>query len=240
MVPDMQNNIIDVEQIHTTAQFARLIDHTLLKPDATSDEIHKLCREAREHDFLTVCVNPSYVSLCVAELAGSKTSAITVVGFPLGATLTEAKVFETLKSIERGATEIDMVLNIGALKSSDDNTVARDIASVVQAAGECPVKVILETALLTDDEKIRACRLSADVGAAYVKTSTGFSKGGATVQDIKLMRETVGKAIGVKASGGVRTLEQALAMLGAGASRIGASSSVTMMSEARKFYEHKR
>lgn len=212
---------------------AQLIDHTILKPDATREDILKLCHEARDNGFYSVCVNPTWIALCRQELKGTSVKVITVVGFPLGAMTTAAKVFETTEAIELGAEEIDMVLNIGLIKSQNLEAVRTDIAAVVKAAVGRPVKVILETALLTDAEKITACRLSQEAGANYVKTSTGFAKSGATVADIRLMRQTVGAALGVKASGGIKNLAQALELIQAGASRLGASCSVALLEEAK-------
>ncbi|MFC4801965.1 deoxyribose-phosphate aldolase [Neobacillus sp. GCM10023253] len=209
---------------------ARLIDHTLLKPEATKEQIVKLAEEAKEYSFASVCVNPAWVKTAAEILKDSPDVKVcTVIGFPLGATTSETKAFETKNAIENGADEIDMVINIGALKAQQDDLVESDIRSVVEAAkGKALVKVIIETSLLTDEEKKRACELSVKAGADFVKTSTGFSTGGATVEDIRLMRETVGPDIGVKASGGVRSREDALAMVEAGATRIGASSGVAI------------
>ena len=207
---------------------ARMIDHTLLKPDAVRVEIEQLCAEALHYGFAGVCVNPSYVQTAAKLLRGSSVNVCTVIGFPLGATSTAAKVFETTQTLQDGAQEVDMVINVGMLKSGDCSFVRNDIAAVVEAARirNAATKVILETCLLTDEEIIIVCSLAKDAGADFVKTSTGFSKGGATVHDIALMRKTVGAAIGVKASGGIRTREQALAMIAAGATRIGTSSSI--------------
>lgn len=209
---------------------ARMIDHTLLKPEATKDQIVKLAEEAKEYSFASVCVNPTWVKTAAEILKDTPDVKVcTVIGFPLGATTSETKAFETKNAIENGADEIDMVINIGALKDQQDDLVESDIRSVVEAAkGKSLVKVIIETSLLTDEEKKRACELSVKAGADFVKTSTGFSTGGATVEDIRLMRETVGPDIGVKASGGVRSREDALAMVEAGATRIGASSGVAI------------
>lgn len=211
------------------------IDHTLLKPEATRDEIEKLCHEARTYSFASVCVNPTWVKECATLLYGSPVKVCTVVGFPLGATLADVKAYETRRAIFDGATEIDMVINVGALKSHDNDTVVRDMCAVVDAAHEaCAiVKVIIETALLTDEEKMRACLLAKQAGADFVKTSTGFSKGGATVGDIELMRRTVGAAMGVKAAGGVKDLTSAREMIAAGATRIGASAGVKIVQEAK-------
>ncbi|ORY78125.1 deoxyribose-phosphate aldolase [Protomyces lactucae-debilis] len=210
----------------------RLIDHTILKPDATKAEVEKICDEALALETATVCVNTRWLPLVSKKLANSNVLPIAVVGFPLGACLTEAKVFETKLAIQQGAKEIDMVIDVGALKDGEVEHVEKDIHAVVQAAGNIPVKVILETCLLTDEQKRTACKLCKKAGAAFVKTSTGFSKSGATVADTKLMREEVGKEMGVKASGGIRTFKDAQAMVDAGASRIGASASVAIMAEA--------
>ncbi|MCM3767294.1 deoxyribose-phosphate aldolase [Neobacillus niacini] len=209
---------------------AKMIDHTLLKADATKEQIIKLAKEAKEYSFASVCVNPTWVKTAAELLKDTPDVKVcTVIGFPLGATTSETKAFETKNAIENGATEIDMVINVGALKDKQDNFVEQDIRAVVDAAtGKAIVKVIIETSLLTDEEKKRACELSVKAGADFVKTSTGFSTGGATVEDIRLMRETVGPEIGVKASGGVRSREDALAMIEAGATRIGASSGVAI------------
>jgi deoxyribose-phosphate aldolase len=217
------------------ADVARYIDHTLLKPEATREEIEKLCQEARAFNFASVCVNPTWVRECAYTLRGSQVKVCSVVGFPLGATLADVKAYETRRAVFDGATEIDMVINIGALKSGDDATVGRDISAVVEAAHEgCAiVKVIIETALLTDEEKVRACRLAKESGADFVKTSTGFSKGGATVADIELMRRTVGSEVGVKAAGGVKDLASAREMIAAGATRIGASAGVKIVQESQ-------
>jgi len=210
---------------------AGMIDHTLLKPDATPDQIAQLCYEARKYEFASVCVNPTHVKLCAQLLRGSPVKVCTVIGFPLGASSTEVKVFETETAIRDGASEIDMVINIGALKGKDYELVAKDINGVVRmahAAGAI-VKVIIETALLTDKEKEIACLLSKEAGADYVKTSTGFSGGGATAEDIALMRSTVGPEMGIKASGGVSSFEDAQKMVFAGATRIGASAGVKIV-----------
>ena len=210
---------------------ARFIDHTLLKPDAGAEQIAQLCREAREHGFAAVCVNSSRVPAAAELLRGSDVAVCSVVGFPLGAALPEAKAGEAQLAIAAGATEIDMVLNIGALKDRDLPALLRDIRAVVAAchARDALCKVILETALLNDGEKVIACELSRLAGADFVKTSTGFSGGGATLADVALMRRVVGPAMGVKASGGVRTLEEARAMVAAGATRIGASAGVAIV-----------
>jgi deoxyribose-phosphate aldolase len=216
-------------------ELARRIDHTLLKADASQEQIEKLCGEARRHSFATVCVNPYWVRLCSQLLAGSETAVCTVAGFPLGATPPEVKAFEAARSVADGAAEVDMVMNVGALKSADHRVVARDIAGVVDAvhSGGARVKVIIEAALLTDDEKVKACVLSRAAGADFVKTSTGFGPGGATAADVALMRRVVGPGMGVKAAGGVRDLEGAKAMLQAGADRIGASVGVKIVEESR-------
>lgn len=213
------------------AEIARTIDHTLLDPRADVEGIRKVCREAVEHGFFSVCVNPSYVKLAAQELAGTGIAVCTVVGFPLGATTTATKVHEAAEAVEQGAEEIDMVLNLGAIKSGDLELAQRDIQEVVRAAAPKAVKVILETCYLTDEEKRTACLLAVDAGAAFVKTSTGFGSGGATLHDVRLMRRAVGDQVGVKASGGIRDIETVLAMLDAGATRIGASSSVKIMAQ---------
>lgn len=221
------------EQSLTAAQLAQMIDHTLLKPDATAEEIRRLCAEAREHRFFSVCVNPYWVPLCAELLQGSGVKVCTVIGFPLGANRPEIKAAEARDAIARGAAEVDMVINIGALKSGEDDVVRSDIRAVVEAAaGQALVKVIIETGLLTDAEKVRACQLAREAGADFVKTSTGFGRGGATVADVRLMRQTVGPEIGVKASGGVRDYETAVAMVQAGATRIGASAGVAILAGA--------
>ncbi len=208
---------------------ARTIDHTLLKPEATPDDIRKLCEEALRYGFASVCVNPGYVELAHSILGGTPVKVVAVVGFPLGATMAEAKAYEACEAVSKGADEIDMVINIGALKAGQYEIVHDDIRMVVEAVRPAPVKVILETSKLTDEEKVAGCAISKAAGAAFVKTSTGFGGGGATVDDVALMRKVVGAAMGVKASGGVRTKEQALAMIAAGANRIGASASVAIV-----------
>ncbi len=215
-------------------EIARLIDHTLLKPDATQDQIAQLCYEARKYGFAAVCVNPTYVKLCAQLLKGSPVHVCTVVGFPLGATPPEVKAYEAQQAIDDGATEVDMVLNIGALKSKDYALVERDIATVARTchAGGAILKVIIEAALLTDDEKVIACQLAKAAGADYVKTSTGFGPGGATVHDVELMRRAVGPEMGIKAAGGIKSFEEARAMVAAGATRIGASAGVKILQEA--------
>ncbi len=212
------------------ADLARMIDHTLLKPEATRDEVVKLCEEARKHHFASVCVNTTWAGVAKAMLAGSDVLVCCVVGFPLGAMSPSAKAYEAREAVRQGAREIDMVINIGALKSRDYETVFEDICRVVKASAPAGVKVILETSALTDDEKIVGSTLSKLAGAAFVKTSTGFGKGGATVEDVQLMRRIVGSELGVKASGGVRTADDALKMAMAGANRLGASASVAIVS----------
>jgi deoxyribose-phosphate aldolase len=215
--------------IRTSRDIAPLIDHTLLKADATREEVIKLCDEAMKWGFATVCLNSSNIGLAARLLSGSAVKPIAVVGFPLGAGTTSAKAFEAREAVRCGAGEIDMVINIGALKSRDYVLVEEDIRAVVEAARPKPVKVILETGGLTRDEKIIACALSKSAGAAFVKTSTGFGPGGATAEDIALMRAVVGDSVGVKASGGVRTTEDAKKMIEAGANRIGASASIAIV-----------
>ena len=215
---------------------ARMIDHTLLKPDATPDQIAQLCFEARKYEFASVCVNPTHVKLCADLLRGSPVKVCTVIGFPLGASSPEVKAFETETALRDGATEIDMVVNIGAVKAKDHQLVANDIGGVVRmahAAGAL-VKVIIETSLLNDEEKVTACLLAKEAGADFVKTSTGFSGGGATAEDVALMRRVVGPEMGVKASGGVKTYEDAKRMVEAGATRIGASAGVKIVQAEKK------
>jgi deoxyribose-phosphate aldolase len=214
-----------------TPVLARMIDHTLLRPDATIAEIERLCAEALQYCFATVCVNPTHVPRCASLLRNSVVKVCAPIGFPLGATSTAAKVAEAIHAIQEGATEVDMVMNIGVLKSGDHDVVLLDIAAVHEAARErgALTKVIIETGLLTDEEKVAACLLSADAGVEFVKTSTGFSKGGATAADIALMRRVVGPAMGVKASGGIRTREDALLMIANGATRIGASAGIAIL-----------
>ncbi|MHC0037022.1 deoxyribose-phosphate aldolase [Pseudoneobacillus sp. C159] len=217
-------------KVITGPQVARLIDHTLLKPDSTKDQIVQICKEAIEYNFATVCVNPFWVSTAAQVLKGSKVGITTVVGFPLGSTSTFSKVSEARDAIADGATEIDMVINIGALKSGDYETVKKDIEGVVLACkGQAVVKVIIETGFLTDEEKKKACMLSKMAGADFVKTSTGFGPGVATPEDIALMRETVGPDMGVKASAGVRDLDTARKLVAAGATRIGASAGIAIV-----------
>lgn len=206
-----------------------LIDHTLLKPDSTRDQIDQLIQEADDYQFASVCVNPTWVNYASDKLADSTVKVCTVIGFPLGASTSETKAFETKNAIKNGADEIDMVINIGAAKDGDFALVQSDIAAVVEASGDKLVKVIIETCLLTDDEKIKACQAAVAAGADFVKTSTGFSTGGATVHDVTLMRKTVGPDIGVKASGGARSFEDAKAFIEAGATRIGTSSGIAII-----------
>ncbi|MEE9615382.1 MAG: deoxyribose-phosphate aldolase [Anaerolineae bacterium] len=218
----------------TDGRLAHMIDHTLLKPDATQDQVAQLCYEASKYGFASVCVNPANARLCTQLLKDSDIPVCVVVGFPLGATSTEVKVFEAQQAIRDGATEVDMVINVGALKSRDYETVERDVASIARAchAGNTILKVIIEAALLTDEEKVVACQLAKVAGADFVKTSTGFGPGGATLEDVALMRRVVGPTMGVKAAGGIRTYEDAQKMIAAGASRIGASASVRIIQEA--------
>jgi deoxyribose-phosphate aldolase len=216
----------------TASELAQMIDHTLLKADATPGQIDQLCAEARRYGFASVCVNPVHVQRCAEALRGSAVKVCTVIGFPLGANTSAVKVFEAVKAIQDGATELDMVINVGALKAGDLAQVRQDIRQVVEAAraSAALVKVIIEACLLTDEEKVTACQLAKQVGADYVKTSSGFSTGGATPEDVTLMRRTVGPEMGVKAAGGVRTLADAHRMIEAGASRLGASAGVKIMS----------
>src|SRR5688572_2217355 len=241
--PERMHRIVDagaariglvLGQTSTARDWASLIDHTLLKPEATDQDIKKLCEEAARYRFASVCVNPTWVRAAACNLHGSGVPVCTVIGFPLGATLPDVKAYEARRAIFDGAREVDMVINVGALKSGDDCLVEHDIHSVVQVAHEAGVtcKVIIETALLTDDEKVRACIAAKNAGADFVKTSTGFSKGGATVADIALMRRTVGSELGVKASGGVKGLDDARKLVEAGATRIGASVGVKIAQEA--------
>jgi deoxyribose-phosphate aldolase len=213
----------------TRQQLASMIDHSLLKPNATLEELKKVCQEAAQYKFKAVCINPIFVADAVSLLKGKDILVCSVIGFPFGTHSSEIKAKETAEVIERGAREVDMVIQVGALKDKRDQDVVKDIRAVVQAAKGCPVKVILETCYLTDEEKIRGCRLSMEAGASFVKTSTGFASGGATVEDVRLIREVVGKDFGVKAAGGIRTLEDAIKMIEAGANRLGTSSSVNIM-----------
>ncbi len=212
-----------------TAALAQYIDHTLLKPDATKSDIEKLCQEALAHKFYGVCINPCRVVQAAALLEDSEIKTISVVGFPFGATDGDSKRFETESVIDLGAQEIDVVINIGRLKDGDDKAVFRELRDVVEAANGVPVKVILETCLLSLDEKRRACSLAVEAGAQFVKTSTGFSTGGATVEDVRILRQMVGPKIGVKASSGIRDAATALAMIEAGATRLGASASMAIL-----------
>lgn len=214
-----------------TKPLAKYIDHTLLKPDATPDEIKRLCAEAREYGFASVCVNSCYAALASAELEGSGVEVCCVVGFPLGAMDMASKAIEARNAVAAGAQEIDMVMNIGRLKGAEYEYVRADIATVVQTAG-VPVKVIIETCLLSDDEKRWACQIAEQAGAAFVKTSTGFSTGGATAEDVRLMRETVSERVRVKAAGGIRDYETAMAMIEAGADRLGASAGISIVKSA--------
>lgn len=219
----------------SAAEIARLIDHTLLKPDATRDEIRKLCEEAAQYRFASVCVNPCYVSLAAELLRGTQVKVCTVVGFPFGATLPQVKIYETGEVTKQGAQEVDMVINIGALKSKQEDFVESDIRGVVEAShrGGAICKVILEMAMLTTEEKVRGCLAAKNAGVDFVKTSTGFGPSGATAEDVALMRAVVGTKIGVKAAGGVRSLQDLKKMIAAGATRIGSSSGVKILEEAR-------
>lgn len=223
-------------QALSAEELARYIDHTLLKPEAAREQIVKLCREALEHHFASVCVNPCWVKLCAEMLRGSDVRVCTVIGFPLGATLSQVKAFEAEECIRQGAGEVDMVINIGALKSGELALVQDDIHMVAERAHAhgALVKVIIETVLLTREEKVQACRLSQSAGADFVKTSTGFAGGGATVEDVALMRQTVGPGMGVKAAGGIRTYADALRMIEAGATRLGTSAGVQIILGAQK------
>lgn len=213
-------------------ELAKMIDHTNLKASAVKEEILKLTQEAKDYQFASVCVNPTWVELAAQELKGTDVKVCTVIGFPLGANTKEVKIYETKDAIEKGAQEIDMVINIGKLKDGDYDYVESEIAGVVQASkGKAIVKVIIETCLLTDDEKKQVCSVAVKAGADFVKTSTGFSTGGATVEDVELMRQTVGAHVGVKASGGIRSKEDAQAMVHAGATRVGASSGIAIVTE---------
>lgn len=241
--PDRLRSVIDAGAsrvgVHAAggapSAVASMIDHTLLKPDATRQDIENLCREAAQFSFATVCVNPAWVSLASRLLSASSVGVCSVVGFPLGATTADVKGYETRRAIFDGAREIDMVINVGALKSGDLRTVERDIEAVTAPSRDCGVlsKVIIEAAFLTDDEKITACTLAKAAGADYVKTSTGFGPGGATAADVALMRRVVGAEMGVKAAGGVRDLEGLKAMVAAGATRVGASAGVKIVQQAR-------
>jgi len=224
----------DLKSRSLPPDLASTIDHTLLKPDATEAQIRRLCVEARDNHFASVCINPYWVEICAEELQGTGVEVCTVIGFPLGATTTATKAFEAAEAVRRGATEVDMVINIGALKNGDYETIHDDIQAVVRSVtGQACVKVILETALLENDEKVAACAMAKEAGANYVKTSTGFAKGGATVEDVALMRRVVGSQVGVKASGGIRDRETAEAMIAAGANRLGASAGVKIIAGDR-------
>lgn len=207
----------------------KYIDHTILKPETTKAQILTLCEEAKQFNFASVCVNPTWVATCANELKGTDVKVCTVIGFPLGATFKEVKAYETKLAIENGASEIDMVINVGAAKDQNWELVYEDIKAVVAAANGVLVKVIIETCLLTDEEKVKACEMAVKAGAHFVKTSTGFSTGGATAADVALMRQTVGESVGVKASGGVRTAEDMKVMVEAGANRIGTSGGVSLV-----------
>lgn len=213
-------------------KYSKIIDHTLLKPDASEGQVNKIIEEALKYEFASVCVNPTWVKFAADKLKNSKVTVCTVIGFPLGAGTTNTKVFEAKDAISNGADEIDMVINIGALKDKKDDFVQKEISEVVNAAkGKAIVKVIIETCLLSEEEKVRACMLAVKAGADFVKTSTGFSSGGATTEDVKLMRKTVGENIGVKASGGIHTKAEMDSMIEAGANRIGASAGVKIMED---------
>ncbi len=210
-------------------EYNKLIDNTLLKADATEEQIKSLCKESKEWNFMSVCVNPYYIPFCKKELSGSDVKVCTVIGFPLGQMTTEAKVFETKDALEKGADEIDMVINVAALKDKKYDYVKNEIAEIKKACGDHVLKVILECCLLNDEEKVKACLLAKEAKADFVKTSTGFSIHGATVHDVELMRKTVGPEMGVKAAGGVRSHEELLEMVKVGATRIGTSSGVKLM-----------
>lgn len=220
-------NTIDAKSL------AAKIDHTILKADAQKEQIIEYCRQAKENGFASVCVNPFHVPLAAAQLKGSDVKVCTVIGFPLGADSSDAKAYAALTAVKEGAHEIDMVINIGALKDGDFNYVEKDIKKVVEVSGSSLVKVIIETCYLTREEKIQACKLAVKAGAHFVKTSTGFGSAGATADDVRLMKGTVGDGIGVKASGGVRSLQEALNMLDAGADRIGTSSGIKILGEIK-------
>jgi deoxyribose-phosphate aldolase len=226
---------MDSNSLVTAGQLASYIDHTLLNPAATAQDIEKLCAEAEKFRFFSVCVNGSWVPLASRILSRTGIKVASVVGFPLGASSSDVKCFETESAIRDGAREIDVVINLGRLWQGDDRYVVADLTKVVKAAGESPVKAIIECCLLSDEKKICACRLAVDSGARFVKTSTGFSTGGATIADVKLMRETVGPNIGVKASGGIRDARTAIAMIEAGATRLGTSSGVAILREFESF-----
>jgi len=215
--------------IHAPADLAHWIDHTILAPDATEAQVERLCREATKHGFRSVCVNPVHVAFVAAALRGTVVAACSVVSFPFGATPTRAKVAEAAMAVEDGADEVDMVLALGLLKAGHLDAVRADVAAVKRACGSAVLKVIIETCLLTDEQKVTACRLSQEAGADFVKTSTGYGSAGATVSDVSLMRRTIGPEMGVKAAGGIRTFETAKAMIEAGATRIGASASLAII-----------
>lgn len=215
-------------------KLARYFDHTILKPTATPEDVKKICNEAKVYNFASVCVNPCYVDLTVKELAGSEVKTCTVIGFPLGAETTSLKASSAKSAVESGAEEIDMVINIGMLKSGDFEYVKNDISSVIKASRGKTVKVIIETCYLTEEEKIRACKLAKTAGAGFVKTSTGFGSGGATKEDVALMKKIAGNDMQVKASGGIRELKTVMEMIEAGADRIGASASVSIIKELEK------
>ena len=237
VIAEINKNGVGTAGVSTTS-YAKYIDHTLLKPDATEAQIKKVCDEAKQYNFASVCVNPSNIELVAKELKGSTVSPCVVVGFPLGATTPAVKAFETNEVIEKGAKEVDMVINIGAVKSGNWNLVEEDIKAVVHAShGRALVKVIIETCLLTDEEKVKACTISKLAGADFVKTSTGFSTGGATVDDVRLMRMTVGEKMGVKASGAVRDYDTAKKMIEVGATRLGTSSGVAIVSGQNEKHE---
>lgn len=213
---------------------AKYFDHTILKPEATEDAVKRLCTEAKQYGFASVCVNPFYAKTVSQELKGTEVKTCVVIGFPLGANIKEVKAFEAKKAIEDGAEEVDMVINIGALKDKKYAVVKEDIAAVFnETKGKALLKVIIETCLLTDEEKVKVCSICKEVGVEYVKTSTGFSTAGANTHDVKLMRETVGEEMGVKASGGIRDYKAAVSMIEAGASRIGVSASVSIIEESK-------
>lgn len=214
------------------AQLARMIDHTLLRADATQSEIAELCRQAADHSFAGVAINPAWTRFCAQRLAGTSVAINPTVGFPLGANTAQTKVAEARDALKNGATELDMVINVGALRSGFDAYVEQEIAAVVRAAGKVPVKVIIETSYLADEQKVAVCEMAVRAGAAFVKTSTGFARTGATVEDVALMRRTVGNRIGVKAAGGIRTYGDAMAMIGAGATRLGTSAGIAILEDA--------
>lgn len=218
----------------TRQELAAMIDHSLLKPNATREELKKLCNESIGYGFKAVCINPIHVAEAVLLLQGRKTLVCSVVGFPFGTHTPKTKAAETAEVVKLGAREIDMVIQVGALRERRDREVLEDIRAVVQSAQGCPVKVILETCYLTDEEKIRGCKISIEAGASFVKTSTGFATSGATVKDVRLMRKTVGQKLGVKAAGGIRTFEDAMRMIEAGANRLGTSGSVAILRELNK------